>query len=50
MAKLKAVKYPGSRYRGPRTLYECSACGRNLDRTARFCLDCGAWFTNKRAK
>jgi hypothetical protein len=28
--------------------YRCSECERVLHRTARFCLECGAWFTNRK--
>lgn len=44
---LKPVKY--ARHGQKWTQYECSACGHDLHRTAKFCVECGAWFKKKKA-
>lgn len=44
---LKPVKY--ARHGQKWTQYECSACGHDLHRTAKFCVECGAWFEKRKA-
>jgi hypothetical protein len=49
MAKLEKRKYekPKNRHRRKAVKwveYHCSECDRELDKTARFCVGCGAWF------
>lgn len=45
---LKPVKY--ARHGQKWTQYECSACGHDLHKTARFCVECGAWFGGRKKK
>lgn len=43
---LKSVKY--QRHGEKWMQYECSACGQDLHKTARFCVKCGAWFLEEK--